>query len=101
MATPILFDGFSALTSGMNSGTSPSLIKPDQVAAARDFTFRGAFAHTRPPFSNLVLTFEDSTTESRFSGNFQGYSPYAAEMGEPGFIVSVSGRLFRIQIGQS
>lgn len=101
MATPIVYDGFSALLNGMNGGISPSLIQPTQVSAARDFTFRGAFAHTRPPFSSLILTFDSDTTETRFNGNMQGWTPYAAEVGDPGFVCSISGRLFRIEIGQT
>lgn len=99
MATPIVSDGWMELSGGMSGGISPSLIRQNQVAAALNFTFRGAFAKTRPPFGNLLLTFDSAITEARFNGRYQGHTFYSAEFGESGFIVSISGRLFRIQIG--
>lgn len=99
MADPILFDGFSSLVSGMNGGNDPSLIDPAQVFSARDFTFRDGFAKTRPPFSNLLLSFDTTSTETLFNSRFQGAMFYQAEFGTSGFVVSCSGRLFRIQLG--
>lgn len=100
MATPLVFGGFSNLEGGMNGGRSPSLIGNNQVAACRDMTFRGGFAHTRPPWGNLILTFDSATTQTHFTGIFQGVMFYQAEFGDSGFIVARGGRLFRIQLSQ-
>lgn len=101
MAQPVLFDSLGPLIAGMNSGTDPSLIAPNQCFASRDFTFRDGFAKTRPPFANVVLTFDTPAVAAMWNttGRFQGASFYLAEFGQSGFIVSISGRLYRIQIG--
>lgn len=94
-----VYDGFSELTGGMNLGISPSLLPASQCSASRDFTFRGGFPKTRPPFLNLPLTFDSPTTQQRWSGKYQGSCYYNSPFGQSGFIVSVGGRLFRIVLG--
>lgn len=99
MATPITFDGFTELSSGVNMGISPSLIQANQVAFAKDFSFRGGFVKTRPPYANLPLSFDSETTETNFTGIFQGACFYQSDFGQSGFVVSRGGRLFFIAIG--
>ena len=90
--------GFAGL-SGMDSGSSPELIAADEVAWAVNTTFRGGHAHNRPPLIGQVLTFESSTTLSRWkTGKFQGSAFYAADSGENSLIIAQGGRLFRVQL---
>lgn len=95
-----VFAGFVSMEGGMDGGRSASLIQDNQCAMAGNVTFRGAFPKTRPPYENLLLTFDSDLTESRFTGIFQGSVFYEAEFGSSGFVVSVGGKLFRIQLGQ-
>lgn len=88
--------GVSTLEGGMDGGKDASLIGANQVASSCNLTMRGAFAKTRNPFANLLL---DDQTNGRFTGRFQGAMFYAAESGTSGAILSVGGKLFRIQIG--
>lgn len=101
MSAQRLYDGFTSLERGMSGGRSPSLIGRNQVSASCNFSFRNGFAHSRPPFSNLLLTFDSVTTQSRWSGIFQGAMYYHAEFGNSGIIASIGGRLFRIEIGST
>lgn len=90
-----LYDGFSVLARGMDGGREPNLIRPDQVAAAVNGTFRGELLKTRPPFWKRGLTFADAETRTRFTGKFQGAMFYEANT--PAHILSVGGRLFRVE----
>lgn len=80
----------------MDGGKDPNLIGLNQLASACNLTMRGALVKTRNPFGNLIL---DDQTNGRFTGRFQGSMFYEAESGVSGFILSVGGKLFRIQIG--
>lgn len=94
-----VYDGFSVLKGGMNGGDDASLIGQDQCSLAVNFTFRGSFASVRPPFSNLVFSFDNPTTNSNFFGVFQGACFYESpQFGQSGFVVAVGGRLFRITL---
>lgn len=95
----IVYSGFTSLEGGQDGGKSASLIADNQVSFAGNVTFRGAFVKSRPPVVNLLLEFDSDATESRFTGKFQGSCFYDAELGESGIILSVGGKLFRIQIG--
>jgi hypothetical protein len=95
-----VYDGFMELSQGMNGGISPSLISNNQVAFCRDMTFRGGFATTRPAFKNHIFQFADSVTKSNMVGKFQGACWYDAQFGNSGFVFSVGGRLFRLQLGR-
>lgn len=95
-----VYSGFVSMEGGMDGGRAPSLIADNQCALAGNVTFRGAFPKTRPPYDNLLLTFDSELTESRFTGIFQGAVFYEAEFGKSGFVVSIGGKLFRIQLGQ-
>lgn len=101
MATPIVFDGWQELSGGMDGGISPSLIEPNQCAFAENYSFRRAFPRTRPPWANMLLTFDTDTTESRWTGKFQGAVFYQADFGPSGFVLSRGGKLFRISLGMN
>ncbi len=97
MGTPrITGKGFATLEGGMDGGKDAALIALNQVASACNVTMRGAQVKTRPPFSNVLF---DDQTGGRFNGRFQGSMFYTAESGNSGFILSVSGKLFRFQFG--
>jgi hypothetical protein len=98
MATPLLFDGFNSLEGGVDAGIASSLIGKNQVASACNYSFRGAYPSTRPPYESLILTFNNEVTEANFTGIFQGSTTYQAVTGNSGFVVSRGGRLFRIEI---
>lgn len=85
----------------MDGGNDASLIDPNQCAMAVNYTFRKAYASVRPPFSNLLFSFDKTSTQTNFTGIFQGACFYeSAQRGQSGFVVSVAGRLFRITLGQ-
>lgn len=94
-----VYGGFASLAGGVDGGSDPSLIEPDQCSLAGNFTFRGQFITVRPPFSNLILDFPDSGTTTNWNGLFQGACFYSSnEFGESGFVVSISGRLFYVTL---
>lgn len=98
-------DGFGVLDGGVNDGIAASLIGINQLTFASNITFRGSYAKTREPFSNLLLTFYDppeqipGTTQEHFAGIFQGASGFESSVGTSGILCSVGGRLFFITIG--
>ena len=94
-----LSDGTLAITGGMNSGISPSLIGQNSVAFARNVAFRGSRPTTRPGWNKRVITFADGTTQTRFEdGLFQGAAPFEPFQGGSKLVASISGRLFRIDV---
>lgn len=99
MATPLVYDGLTVLSGGVNMGLSSSLIGQDQVAFAKDFSFRGGFVKTRPPYQSLPLSFDSETTETNWAGKYQGSCFYQSDFGNSGFVVSRGGRLFFITLG--
>lgn len=84
----------------MNSGIAPNALPPGQVAFARNVSFRGSFASTRPGWRKRPLTFPDATTRTRFEDAlFQGasgFEPYLSPNLE--LVAMVGGRLFRIEV---
>lgn len=101
--SPIVTAGFTVLSGGQDAGKDASLIGKDQVAAACNMTFRNGLVKTRPTIQNLVLTPADPLTAQNYTGKFQGATFYdASTSGAPGgdgFVLSVAGRLFRIEVG--
>lgn len=94
-----VFDGFVEMSAGMNGGIAASLIQPNQCALARDFTFRGAYPKTRPPYMNHLFTFDNAMTQSHWTGKYQGSVWYQAGFGGSGFVISRGGRLFFLRMG--
>lgn len=85
-------------TGGMDGGSNPSLIMPDQYALGINVTNRGNFLRTRNPWGNLPLSFHDGDgTEERWSGKFQGAMVYQGfTPDQTCWIVSRGGKLFKI-----
>jgi hypothetical protein len=73
----IYFDGFVAITGGMDSGKSPQILPNDTLAMLVNGTVRGAFIGTRPRFRKIELTFASQAIQTAFeSGLFQGAAHY-------------------------
>lgn len=91
---------FAIATGGMDGGSDPGLIGPDQYALGINLTNRGSLLKTRPPWGNLPLSFSDipgDTTESRWTGRFQGAMIYQGfTPDQTCWIVSRGGKLFKI-----
>jgi hypothetical protein len=94
-----VYGGFSHLEGGSNDGIAPDLLAPNQCSEAVNFTFRDGYARTRPPWTNLVLTYASDTVQTNIAGKFQGAVMYPSEYGLDGFVVSVGGRLFLLTLG--
>lgn len=90
-------DGFQSLESGVDSGLSPLVIQPNQVAFAVNTTFRGGFPTQRPAFKLLDLCFESEAVQDDFEdGLWQGAAFYQADDNRNLLICSISGQQFAI-----
>ena len=88
-----VYDGFSTVTRGMDSGRAPSLIGKDQVAFLINSTTRSGYPQNRPGWSRVPLAGDvfDMTRPL-----FQGASPYYAPNGAPFIIASIGGKIYRL-----
>ena len=108
-----IVDGLLTAEGGVDSGFSPSLIQPNQLAWAVNTTVRGGFPKARPGIWVKNLTFDDPTVvynngyynaavESAFkTGYFQGCGAYTNDQGEPYLYAAISGKIFQIDIGNN
>lgn len=108
-----IVDGLLTAEGGVDSGFSPSLIQPNQLAWAVNTTVRGGFPKARPGIWVKNLTFLDpealinngyynAAVESAFkTGYFQGCGSYTNDQGEPYLYVAISGKIFQIDIGNN
>lgn len=93
-----LYDGFTSLEGGMNSGLAPHLIQPNQAAKMVNVTIRGAYPTTRPGWKKIPLNHEGEHAGNQFeTGKFQGASTFCRESRNREIVVAVSGRLWRIR----
>lgn len=83
-----LADGLTTLVGGMDSGRSPSTIGAQQCSYAKNTTFRGGFAKTRPVFRRLRLTGDGAT--QFLDDKFQG-AQWFTDSDDSGYIIAVSG----------
>ena len=97
------FDGFTSLEGGMDANSATSLLQPNQSAFLGNMSLRGDYASTRPPFRQKILNFENSRTQTNWSGVFQGACFYEAldDESQNSLIVSIGGRAFRIFLAQN
>jgi hypothetical protein len=105
-----IVDGLLTAEGGVDSGFSPSLIQPNQLAWAVNTTVRGGFPKARPGIWTKLLTFDDPTVlynggyynaavQSAFKeGQFQGCGTYISDNGDPYIFASISGKVFKIDI---
>lgn len=98
MDEKFVYDGFVALL-GIDAGRSPARLNPLRAGMAVNTTFRGDEIGPRPGYEFRGLDFrENALTQTRFEdGRFQGAYEYVGANGEHFFVVSVSGRLFRLR----
>jgi hypothetical protein len=96
-----VFDGFTTLEGGVNSGVVPSLVKENQLSFAANATLRGGYATARAMFHQRVLDFGGNTVlESRFrTGRWQGGESYQSDAGQTYLIWCIGGRQFVIKPG--
>ena len=100
--TNAFLDGISTTTKGMNSGASPRLLPPDQLAFLCNATSRGGYPHTRPAIRKVPLSYATGIQINATQGNFQCahfYESYSS--GENCLVASIGGRLFRYLVGSS
>lgn len=97
-----IYDSFSVLPDGMNSGESPLLLEKTQAAYLANVTVRDGFATCRPPFTkNLTINYPSAEVQEVIEqGLFQGALPemYRPDAGAPSQIAQISGRLFQFQL---
>lgn len=99
------FDGFQALTSGVDSGRSSYVLDRSQLAWLVNGTTRNNSVQCRPGIDGHALHFldvngnVDATLQTRFeSGLWQGASPYESDSGAVELVVAIGGRIFRINV---
>lgn len=95
-----VIDGFLTAQGGVDSGFPPSLIAPNQLAWAVNTTVRGGFPTARPGWWKRALNFggDDDLRDAFEDGRFQGAGTYISDSGQSYIAVSVSGRIFLIDI---
>jgi hypothetical protein len=105
-----IVDGLLTAEGGVDSGFSPSLIQPNQLAWAVNTTVRGGFPKARPGIWVKNLTFDDPTVvynggyynaavQKAFEkGQFQGCGTYIADDTDPFLFASIGGKVFQIDI---
>lgn len=95
-----LADGFITCEGGVDSGFSPLLLQPNQLAWAVNATMRGGFLNCRPGWWKRALKFPSPDTggiAALFAtGLWQGCGTYTADNGVTSLAVSISGRIFLI-----
>lgn len=93
------YDGFVSVEGGVDSGKSPSILQPNQIAWAVNATVRGGFLASRPGFEKIELTFVDSDTQDNFEdGRFQGAGTYRTRTGRTYLCASINGRFFTVNL---
>ena len=105
-----LVDGLLTSEGGVDSGFSPSLIQPNQLAWAVNTTVRGGFPKARPGIWLKGLTFPDVTevyqngyynaaVKKAFTeGFFQGCGTYISDSEKPYLMAAIGGKIFQIDI---
>jgi len=96
---PIL-DGYLSVETGVDGGFPPALIPKTSVHWAVNTTFRDGWPEARPGWINREMDFgEDEDLRSGLEdGYFQGAGTYQSDDGRALIAVSVSGRIFTIDI---
>lgn len=94
-----LYDGFSELSLGINSGVAALLLPRNQASFAINTTFRGSFATDRPPFNKMAIVWPSDEVQTAVErGLFQGAGFYRPDFGASSLFAQISGRLFQFQL---
>lgn len=88
-----IYDGFSRINRGMDSGRPPSSIGRDQVAFAINTTFREEYPKHRPGIRRVTLGGDDFQL-----GRWQGAAGYVATTGRPSVIASIGGQIVQFDL---
>lgn len=92
---PILTDGVSEFSLGINSGIAPLLVPKNQLSFAINSTVRGHFITHRPCFRKGTLTFPSQAVQIAVEqGNWQGGCYYKPDSGPEYLVAQIGGRLF-------
>jgi hypothetical protein len=93
-------DGFLTFEGGMNSGSVPELLKPNELSMLVNGTVRGGFVTNRPSYRQMVLDYGGNTVlQQRVEkGRWQGGCYMQLGEGKGCLIASIGGRLFRFNI---
>src|ERR1043165_8518603 len=91
-----IIDGMESCLGGVNFGSHPSIIQPDQLAWGWNVTLRQGFPRTRPRFVRRLLVFSNIEVEWWLrTHRVQCATIFRSPQGNL-IVVSVSGRLFAI-----
>lgn len=97
-----LQDGYVSLEGGVDSSLPSALLNPNQVSWAVNTTFRDGWPKPRPGFRKIPLTFPTEYVRSGMQdGYFQGAGTYITDDRRAFLAISVSGRIFTIEIRPS
>lgn len=107
IADPIgTYAGFNVITRGVNTALNPEAVAPDQLSWMVNGTTRNGYPQCRPGWSNVPLRFldengdTDAAVKAAFEdGRWQESSAYTDFRGANFIIASISGRIFRIDLG--
>lgn len=92
-------DGFATMERGVMEGRDPSLLAKNQAARLINTTVRGGKLTCRPPYSRFALNFADGEQALWFkTHNVQGREIYQSPSGQSSLVVSVGGRIFKIDV---
>lgn len=95
-------DGFITYEGGMNSGSVPELLEPNELSLLVNGTVRGGFVTNRPSFNLKTLTFADPAVRTRMStARWQGASFFQTGESTGCLVASIGGRLFRFDVTQN
>lgn len=95
----LLRDGILSLIGGQDSGINPVLLPPTKASFLINAMVRGGFAETRYGFKERQLVFENDEQQEWFEDNlFQGAEFFAPNENSPMFVVSVGGRIFKLDV---
>lgn len=92
-------DGILSLMGGQDSGRNTQLLLPTQAALLVNLMVRGGYAETRYGIKQRTRLFENDEQEAWYREHlFQGGGFFAPVESAPMFVVSVGGRIFRIDV---
>jgi hypothetical protein len=102
-ASNSLRDALGPMPQGINSGLSPTLLAPTQLAFGVNITCRGGFPHNRPPWRKLAISYANADTAALAThAIFQGAAYYSSFGNNPScLIASIGGRIFRYVINNN
>ena len=100
------YAGFNVITRGVNTALNPEAVEPDQLSWMVNGTTRNGYPQCRPGWSKSPLRFldengeTDATAKAAFeNGRWQESSAYTDFRGANFIVASISGRIFRIDLG--